>query len=77
MGNLKKLSAKEIAALKGKDGLFDGEVSDLQTGMKVKVVLLRNRTQPKPKGRDDAAAPEEDKLFASKVIVLAQAAPKQ
>ena len=40
MGNLKKLTAKELAEKRGKDRLFDGEWSDLVNGMQVQVTLV-------------------------------------
>src|SRR5207248_4255121 len=49
MGNVKKLTAKELAALRGKDRLFDAEFSDLAPGQLVKVLLVKPKTAPRTK----------------------------
>src|SRR5262249_20125805 len=51
MGNVKKFTAKELAALRGKDGLFDGEFSDLSPGQLVRVALVKPKPPPTPKNK--------------------------
>jgi len=74
MGNVKKYTAKELAKIRGKDGLFDGEFGDLSTGQLVRVMLVRPKTAAvRPKKKDDINL-EDNKLMASRIIVLSQAA---
>jgi hypothetical protein len=71
MGNVKKLSPKELAKLRGKDKLFDGEFSDLTNGQIVEVTLVKNKPKPGQK-KDDL---EENKPQASRIAVLKQPKP--
>jgi len=74
MGNVKKYTAKELAKIRGKDGLYDGEFSDLSTGQLVRVTLVRPKTAPvRPRNKDDINL-EDNKVTASRIIVLSQAA---
>ena len=72
MGNVKKMSPKELAKLRGKDKMFDGEFSDLTTGQIVRITLVKNKTTPGPKGKDDL---DENKPQASRIEVLSQPKP--
>ena len=67
MGNLKKLTAKELAEKRGKDRLYDGEWSDLVSGMKVQVTLVRERKPLKPKGKDDIDL-DANKLRTNRIV---------
>jgi hypothetical protein len=75
MGNVKKFTAKELAALRGKDGLFDGEFSDLSPGQVVRVALVKPKPPPTPKNKDDINL-DDYKLMASRIVILSQPAPK-
>jgi|SRR5215813_1959243 len=75
MGNVKKFTAKELAALRGKDGLFDGEFSDLSPGQVVRVALVKPKPPPAPKNKDDINL-DDYKLMASRIVILSQPAPK-
>jgi hypothetical protein len=72
MGNVKKLSAKELAALRGKDRMFDGEFSDLTTGQIVEVTLVSKKL-PRGAKKEDL---EENKPQASRIAVLMQPRPR-
>jgi hypothetical protein len=72
MGNVKKLSQKELAKLRGKDKMFDGEFSDLTNGQIVEVTLVKNKPAPGTKPKDDL---EENKPQASRIAVLKQPKP--
>jgi hypothetical protein len=67
MGNLKKLTAKELAEKRGKDRLYDGEWSDLVNGMKVQVTLVREKKPLKPKGKDDIDL-DANKLRTNRIV---------
>src|SRR6266542_1079194 len=72
MGNVKKLSAKDLAALRGKDRLFDAEFSDLSPGQLIRVTLVKPKTVPTgPKTKDDLKF-DDYKLQASRIIILSQ-----
>jgi hypothetical protein len=71
MGNVKKLNAKELAALRGKDRMFDGEFSDLTTGQIVQVTLVKQKL-PRVAKKDL----EENKPQASRIAVLRQPLPR-
>ena len=73
MGNVKKLTRKELAALRGKDRMFDGEFSDLTTGQIVQITLVKQRLPRTAKKKDDL---EENKPQASKIAVLRQPRPQ-
>jgi hypothetical protein len=76
MGNVKKLTAKELAALRGKDRLFDAEFSDLSVGQMVKVVLVKPKTAPAaPRNKDDIKL-DDYKWQASRIIIITQPPPK-
>src|SRR6266540_957156 len=68
MGNVKKFTAKELAALRGKDGLFDGEFSDLSPGQIVKIALVKPKAPPLPKNKDDINL-DDYKLMASRIVI--------
>jgi hypothetical protein len=72
MGNVKKLSAKELAALRGKDRMFDGEFSDLTTGQIIQVTLVKQKL-PRGAKKEDL---EENKPQASRIAVLRQPLPR-
>ena len=72
MGNVKKLTRKELAALRGKDRMFDGEFSDLTTGQIVQITLVKQRQAPRTR-KDNL---EENKPQASKIAVLLQPRPQ-
>jgi len=75
MGNVKKYTAKELQELRGKDKLFDGEFADLTNGQIVQVTILLPKVAPKPKNKDDIQL-DDNKLEATKVVVLKQPIPK-
>lgn len=68
MGNVKKLKPKELAALRGKDRMFDGEFSDLTIGQIVQITLVKRRL-PRGAKKEDL---EENKPQASRIAVLRQ-----
>jgi len=76
MGNVKKFTQKELAALRGKDRLYDGEFSDLTVGQIVRVTFVKPKTPPPmPKNKDDINL-DDYKLQASRIIIVTQPAPK-
>jgi len=75
-GNIKVLNAKETAKLRGKDSMFDGEFSDLNTGSIVQVTLILPKVATKPKNKDDLDVREEAKLEATKIAVLKEPIPE-
>jgi hypothetical protein len=69
-GNLKKYSAKELAALKGKDKNLIGYESGLdrlEVGQKVRLTLAAAPTRPATKDTDEAT---KDKQMQVKLIVV-------
>jgi hypothetical protein len=75
MGNLKKFTAKELAAKRGPDKMFDGEFTDLTTGQIVQVTILVPKAPAKPVKKDDLTLQEDPKIEATKVAVLKQPTP--
>src|SRR5437879_8714991 len=75
MGNLKKFTAKELAAKRGPDKMFDGEFGDLTTGQIVQVTILMPKPVAKPVKKDDLTLQEDPKIEATKVAVIRQPAP--
>ena len=75
-GNPKRYTAKELAALRGKDRLFDAEFSDLTPGQIVEVTLVRPKEPPaRPRSKDEVNL-DDYKPQASRVVIIAQPAPK-
>ena len=75
MGNVKKFTAKELAALRGKDKMFDGEFSDITNGQIVQVTIVLPKPQQKPMKKDDIVLKEEEKIEATNVAVLRNPVP--
>ncbi len=76
MGNVKKYTAKELAALRGPDKMFDGEWSDLTNGQIVQVTIVLPKPMAKPVKKDDLELKEDNKIEATKVAVLKQPVSK-
>jgi len=76
MGNVRRLTAKELAALRGKDRLFDAEFSDLSVGQRVRVLLVKPKTAPAAPGTKEAIKLDDYKVQASRIVILTQPAPK-
>jgi len=76
MGNVKRLSPKELAALRGKDRLFDAEFSDLSPGQLLRITLVKPKTAATaPKAKDDLKL-DDYKFQASRIVILSQPASK-
>ena len=69
MGNIKKLTARDVAKLRGKDRMFDGAWDDLKMGQIVSVTYV---VPPlKKKGEELDAA--DSNLISTKVVVVQEA----
>lgn len=75
-GNPKKTSPKELAALRGKDGLFNGEFSDLTVGQLVQITIIKPKGAPAAKPKKEDINFDDLKLRASRIVVRRQPLPQ-
>jgi hypothetical protein len=71
-GNIKKYTPRELASLRGRDRMYDGEFSDLNVGQLVQVTIIK---PPRPVGRPlkaDDIKVEDLVIKTSRIAVLRQ-----